>query len=420
MEQQRFKILLENPRLVTDDEVVKIRDLCLQSPFFSAAQMLYARVLFDRADYRFNKQLKWAALYCPNREILHDYVNDAIKLAAQPALDFDPQELKVKHADAASKSDAETSLEITETEQIPESVKHPQPDAPKEEILEVEGNQATQDSPLEVLEQSDTKSTDAPIPIPQAPAAVKSTGGNEAWADRIASLKKRSQEVIEKIHKNLDEHQAEDREEVNSSASSEAPDTQIAHVEQVKTEPESIAGVVEQTLKEEGLVVVEDENEKSEALGFEHKKEEPLDSSKEVDFFTWLKQRTNQSTANNELKAEDNSKENESMDVSAESLETVTPVRENWKKVDAFLEKLPEIAPPKRQNLSEISISPVAFSTGIEEDHDLVTETLARVYVDQGHIEQAITAYEILKLKMPEKSSLFARQIQSLKKQRKK
>ncbi|TVQ78893.1 MAG: hypothetical protein EA358_04370 [Flavobacteriales bacterium] len=419
MEQQRFKTLLENPRLVTDDEVVKIRDLCLQSPFFSAAQMLYARVLFDRADYRFNKQLKWAALYCPNREILHDYVNDAIKLAAQPALDFDPQELKVINDDSASKTEIETSLEITETEQKEKFAKNHELDE-LEEVLEAEENQETQESPLEVSQQSDTKPTDAPIPRPEAPTSVKSTGGNEAWADRIASLKKRSQEVIEKIHKNLDEHQTEDREEVNSSPSSEAPDTQIAPVEQVKTEPESIADVVEQTVEEEeDLVVDEDENEKSEALDFKDK-EEPLDSYEEVDFFTWLKQRSNQSAANKELKAEDNSKEKDSMDASAESLETATPVRENWKKVDAFLEKLPEIAPPKRQNLSEISISPVAFSTGIEEDHDLVTETLARVYVDQGHIEQAITAYEILKLKMPEKSSLFARQIQSLKKQRKK
>lgn len=419
MEQQRFKILLENPRLVTDDDVVKIRELCLQSPFFSAAQMLYARVLFDRSDYRFNKQLKWAALYCPNRELLHDYVNDAIKVAAQPALDFDPAELKAKPDDSPSNMEVEPSTDIVETEQREEVVTNQQPDEPLEEVLDVEQTQETQDSPLTVNEQLDTKSIEEPIAKTEVPTTVKSTGGNEAWADRIASLKKRSQEVIEKIHKNLDEHQAEDREEVTSSPDSEAPDAQIAHVEQVKPATESIDDVVEQSVVEEDLVIVEEENEKSEALDFEDK-EEPLDSYEEVDFFTWLKQRSNQSAANQELKVEDNSKEEESMDVSVDSPEAATPVRENWKKVDAFLEKLPEIAPPKRQNLSEISISPVAFSTGIEEDHDLVTETLARVYVDQGHIEQAITAYEILKLKMPEKSSLFARQIQSLKKQRKK
>ena len=32
-----------------------------------------------------------------------------------------------------------------------------------------------------------------------------------------------------------------------------------------------------------------------------------------------------------------------------------------------------------------------------------MTETLARVYLEQGHYEKAITAYEILSLKYPQK-----------------
>ena len=49
------------------------------------------------------------------------------------------------------------------------------------------------------------------------------------------------------------------------------------------------------------------------------------------------------------------------------------------------------------------------------ENNNLMTETLAKVYLEQGHYEKAITAYEILSLKYPQKSSLFANQIKAIK-----
>ena len=51
----------------------------------------------------------------------------------------------------------------------------------------------------------------------------------------------------------------------------------------------------------------------------------------------------------------------------------------------------------------------------LTENNNLMTETLAKVYLEQGHYEKAITAFEILSLKYPQKSSLFANQIKAIK-----
>jgi len=76
-----------------------------------------------------------------------------------------------------------------------------------------------------------------------------------------------------------------------------------------------------------------------------------------------------------------------------------------------FLAAQPKIkAPEKVPRHTESSTPPVSQPT-----NQLMTETLARVYEEQGLYERAITAYEILILKYPEKSSFFADRIRELK-----
>lgn len=69
---------------------------------------------------------------------------------------------------------------------------------------------------------------------------------------------------------------------------------------------------------------------------------------------------------------------------------------------------------PQRSKQEFYSASKMA-RLSVQEDDDLVTETLAKVYAQQGNYEKAIKAFQKLQLKYPEKKIYFAGQIQRLK-----
>jgi hypothetical protein len=78
--------------------------------------------------------------------------------------------------------------------------------------------------------------------------------------------------------------------------------------------------------------------------------------------------------------------------------------------IDKFIEANPKIAPVK-----ETTKPPANISKSVEEPTHLMTETLAKVYLEQKKYSKAIQAYEILILKYPEKSSFFADRINEIK-----
>ena len=78
--------------------------------------------------------------------------------------------------------------------------------------------------------------------------------------------------------------------------------------------------------------------------------------------------------------------------------------------IDKFIETSPKISPVKHGVPST-----VAFELNATETSFLMTETLARVYLEQKKYQKAIQAYEILILKYPEKSSFFADRISDIK-----
>jgi tetratricopeptide (TPR) repeat protein len=95
-----------------------------------------------------------------------------------------------------------------------------------------------------------------------------------------------------------------------------------------------------------------------------------------------------------------------------ERKETNSELEERKKKlalIDKFIEANPKISPLNKDS------NPVFSEPIIEDKSYLMTETLAKVYLEQKKYSKAIQAYEILILKYPEKSSFFAHRILDIK-----
>ena len=97
-----------------------------------------------------------------------------------------------------------------------------------------------------------------------------------------------------------------------------------------------------------------------------------------------------------------------------EKVPETTPLDNERKKkaqlIDKFIETSPKI-PPIKHGVA----STVTFDLNAGDNSYLMTETLARVYLEQKKYQKAIQAYEILILKYPEKSSFFADRISDIK-----
>ncbi len=164
----------------------------------------------------------------------------------------------------------------------------------------------------------------------------------------------------------------------------------------------------------ESLVEQSEKNETSAKVELEKPEEklavdEPFNFSKEEthSFAEWL-----QLTSIQPIDRTEEKDITENSNINEENDGRVPPDKQHkFDLIDSFISNNPKIQPIDKHT----SLRNLAKEHNVAPD-ELMTETLARVYVSQKKYEKAIQAYKILILKNPEKSGFFADQIRTIEK----
>ncbi|QNK77542.1 hypothetical protein H7F37_00105 [Winogradskyella sp. PAMC22761] len=149
-------------------------------------------------------------------------------------------------------------------------------------------------------------------------------------------------------------------------------------------------------------------NEKNNVLKKELNIGKPLefDKSENHSFSQWLKITSFKPIVREEAETKiENETKNKNL-----KQETQSPLQNKLAIIDKFISNNPKIKP-----VSKNAPKPKLINNDSDISDSLMTETLARIYLEQKNYDKAIQSYKILSLKYPEKSSFFAHQIKLVK-----
>lgn len=183
--------------------------------------------------------------------------------------------------------------------------------------------------------------------------------------------------------------------------------------EKTETSTPLIAKEVKEEIEQKPILDNAQEAEREQTLAIEQPEESPKEEAQipqksELLFNQWLKANKKSDLSSSEDEKNDKSHEKTFQEKNQSSAE-LEGIQDKLKIINEFLEKSPKIKPSE-----DYKPSPIKLKQDQNMSH-LMTETLAKIYVEQKKYDKAITAYNILRLKYPEKSGFFADQINLIK-----
>lgn len=446
MRQEDLQNWLENPELIDEQATDSLESALRDFPYSAVLQQLYLMGLENQKSYLATAQLKKTSMWSPNRSLLKTWLEQgnagddwnpepSKRRVEAPA---PPKPVQPKEDQKPATPEVEAQVEKVESS-TPESVPQPTPEPPA-----AEKPKPITSTPPKVVHRPTELGDDLSHLSPRVRAIVEKSRAIRS----NTSEEEESKPVVAKTSPNQDKPQepVQTAEEVREAEQPSAPKpiAPIQHepakieIEEVPEPPVEevqenfeIHAEVEESIEEEPVDETVEEDSNAEERHFPRPiildeltaEEEDEDDPIQLDFSAWLRMKQGiKPEVEAEEKVEVSTPEPIEFELPEEEEEPKEEPKEKVNKmklIDRFLEDQPKITPRKKedkydepQTSSRASIDVSAM--GSEVGDDFITETLAQVYKQQGYLDKAISAYEILSLKYPEKSSFFADQISEI------
>jgi hypothetical protein len=353
-----------------------LTDILQTFPYFQLAQVLFAKQMYDTHEPEASGRIKLASVYAPDRKAMY-------LLFKTPTADSQVQPISNKGIPStdASKNQDKTGVKFNyiysssttksaEVSHVPSKteVKPVSPPPPKEPLR----------TEVFIREESEAK---LPIKaLPEKPVRIETEKAEVAEPD---SNKKEAigKPIIEK----------KKVEQVIAKATITPPVEKILPAIIVKTEEKKPE--IEKTTVVQPNASIKEIKKPEPEIALPITVNEPIsDNTLKYSFTAWLKVIPEISIANKE---------------------PVKPVSQKEKSIliDSFLKKAPSISRPKAEFFSSVK----AAKMSIVDDENLVSETLAKIYIIQGNFQKALKAYQTLLIQFPEKKNIFAPRIEEIK-----
>lgn len=372
-------ILLRQPHLIKGDESTQLKAIIDQYPYFQSVRSLYLKSLYANKSYVYNQELKTTAAHTLDRDILFDFIISPDFITYQP-LQIKTEEIVVSK-EVALEETITTETQITTNQDIPlepSSFTHLQ-----EDNLVIEESNTIDNTIVEEVIIDEPIIVEKEVLVEEKEVLVEEIELEEEPKKETPEPKLTST-AIKSLLQSITIHE---NQQLYPPIKEEVPDTLTATNQDNTTT--SISEDTQQTKSE--ITLLEEKLEIGAPLNF--------DDKEKMSFAEWLQL--------SKIKPID--RENDSILTESEQNADI----EKQKKIeliDKFIETNPKIVPNKKP-----TVIPANIDTSVQENSSLMTETLAKIYLEQKKYQKAIQAYEILILKYPEKSSFFADQISDIK-----
>jgi hypothetical protein len=354
----------------------EIQNLVKQFPYSQNLHILYILNLAAIQDIRFKEQLQKTATYAYDRKLLKKLIEDI----QQPKERIEvkrPIEYNIVPDYELLKEDLEKQQKNLQAEQAlsPEkgSIISPEELSFQEEVISA------------IIETENTiDHTDSSSVEVENDISAEKVDGKEEVEDEV-DIQSYSEEFIKPEEELIEQFGFESKDKVEPLASEDIAD-EIAAAETtlIKTKTYKTSSEPESYPYEELVAHREKIRLKVELLQKVKQKLAAIESEKNETFTNIA------SNANTEPQ---------------------TPLKSKLDIIDKFIKEEPSITRPDKTGFFDPDLAVIESA---EDSNELVSETLAKIYKNQGKYQKAIEIYQILSLNYPEKSSYFAGQIQEL------